>query len=64
MAAGGLNVAGNADPLMQATFQYNVEQWQPQVEYSLDGSQGTLLVEQEGEDFPVGENWLTNGIYN
>jgi len=46
MDAGELAVAGGAETLMQAIFEYNVDRWQPSVEYSLDGSQGVLFVEQ------------------
>lgn len=46
MDAGKLDIAGGAETLMQATFEYNVDKWQPSVEYSLNGSQGVLFVEQ------------------
>ncbi|MEJ2559000.1 MAG: toast rack family protein, partial [Anaerolineae bacterium] len=57
MDAGELQVAGGADQLMQASFRYNVAEWQPQVNYSVTGSQGELAVTQQGEGskLPVGK---------
>jgi hypothetical protein len=49
MDAGDLQVAGGADQLMQASFRYNVAEWKPQVNYSLTGSQGELVVDQQGD---------------
>jgi hypothetical protein len=57
MSAGKLTVAGGADQLMQASFRYNVEDWQPQVAYNVSGSQGELVVDQQGrQDALVGPN--------
>ena len=55
-AAGQLVVGGGGGSLMNATFRYNVNDWKPKVEYSVNGNQGELLVSQEGKDFklPVG----------
>jgi CubicO group peptidase (beta-lactamase class C family) len=36
--------------LMDGTFEYNVTAWKPQVEYSVAGSQGTLVVNQPDTD--------------
>jgi hypothetical protein len=40
---------------MDARFRYNVDDWQPQVNYSENGAQGELLVDQLGDArVPVG----------
>jgi hypothetical protein len=46
MGAGELNVAGGASQLLEATFEYNVDAWKPQVSYSVNGSQGALAITQ------------------
>jgi hypothetical protein len=56
MAAGELNLTGGADQLMQATFSYNVPEWQPSVDYTVSGSQGELMVQQGGQDVNVVSN--------
>ena len=56
-SAGKLAVAGGADQLMQASFRYNVEDWQPRVAYNVNGSQGELEVDQQGrQDALAGPN--------
>ena len=53
--AGELKVEGGATSLMDASFRYNVSDWQPQVKYTENGAQGELLVSQQGDDqLPVG----------
>jgi hypothetical protein len=53
--AGELKVQSGASNLMDASFRYNVDDWQPEVKYSEDGPQGELLVNQPGDDrVPVG----------
>jgi hypothetical protein len=53
--AGELTVQSGASNLMDASFRYNVDDWQPQVQYSEDGAQGELLVNQPGDNrVPVG----------
>jgi N-terminal domain of toast_rack, DUF2154 len=53
--AGELKVEGGASSLMDASFRYNVSDWQPQIKYSENGAQGDLLVSQPGDDkLPVG----------
>jgi len=53
--AGELKVEGGASSLMDASFRYNVSDWQPQVKYGENGAQGELLVSQPGDDkLPVG----------
>ena len=58
MGAGVLSVAGGAAGLMEATFRYNVADWQPQVSYTVNGSQGELVVENRDVDpsIPVGDS--------
>ena len=46
MAAGSLNLAGGAVDLMQASFEYNVAEWEPTIEYSAEGRVGNLQIEQ------------------
>ena len=53
--AGELKVEGGASSLMEASFRYNVSDWQPQVKYSENGAHGDLLVSQPGDDkLPAG----------
>jgi hypothetical protein len=53
--AGELKVQGGTSNLMDASFRYNVDDWQPQVNYSESGTQGELVVSQPGDDkLPVG----------
>jgi N-terminal domain of toast_rack, DUF2154 len=53
--AGELKVEGGASSLMDASFRYNVADWQPEVKYSENGEQGDLLVSQPGDaKLPVG----------
>jgi hypothetical protein len=57
--AGELNVTGGASNLMDASFRYNVDDWQPQVQYSEDGAQGKLIVDQPGDArIPVGDQLI------
>jgi hypothetical protein len=60
LGAGELAVTGGAETLMEATFEYNVDRWQPSVDYSLNGSQGVLLVEQPDAKIRVFGGKLTN----
>jgi len=46
MDQGELNIHGGNGKLMEGTFQYNVTEWKPQVSYSVNGSQGSLLISQ------------------
>lgn len=53
--AGELKVEGGASSLMDASFRYNLSDWQPEVKYSENGAQGDLLISQQGKDkLPVG----------
>ncbi len=49
MGVGKLNVAGNANELMDATFTYNIESWKPVLSYDVKGTEGTLLVRQPNQ---------------
>ena len=46
---GRLNLSGGAQQLMEANFSYNVDEWEPEVDYD-GGRQGTLTVQQGGSD--------------
>jgi len=48
--AGELKVQSGSSNLMDASFRYNVDEWQPQVNYSESGAQGELIVSQPGSD--------------
>jgi hypothetical protein len=50
MDAGELSVGGGAVSLMEATFRYNVEDWQPKVDYSINSDLGQLVVNQPDKD--------------
>jgi hypothetical protein len=53
--AGELKVQSGTHNLMDASFRYNVSDWQPRVQYSENGTQGVLRVSQPGDDrVPVG----------
>jgi len=53
--AGELKVQSGTNNLMDASFRYNVDDWQPEVKYSENGTQGELYVSQPGDDkLPVG----------
>jgi len=54
-SAGELKVQGGTSNLMDASFRYNADDWQPQVNYSENSTQGDLRVSQEENDrVPVG----------
>jgi hypothetical protein len=56
LRAGEMSVDGDAEHLMDASFRYNIAEWQPRVNYSVNGSQGELVVENQDRDpqIPVG----------
>ena len=56
MDAGKLDIKGGADSLMQGTFKYNVESWQPAVNYNVNGDRGELVVNQPNTDISIGPN--------
>lgn len=46
MKAGELRISGGASQLLDATFHYNDDRWQPEVRYDLTGFRGNLVVRQ------------------
>jgi hypothetical protein len=58
--AGELTLAGGADHLLHAEFRYNVDDWEPQVAYSVDGGRGALQVTQPGDGLPVGDELVND----
>jgi len=58
LGAGILTLSGGADALMDATFRYNVSEWKPQVDYSVDGSRGTLVVTHDDAPNPIGTTFV------
>jgi hypothetical protein len=46
MSAGELRLEGGASALMEGRFRTNVERWQPVVDYRLNGTSGSLSIEQ------------------
>jgi len=55
LGAGELDVSGGASELLDAEFTYNVERWTPEVDYSVSGSRGQLVVKQPtiNREFPL-----------
>lgn len=60
MGAGELSVDGGADALLEGTFTYNVADWEPEVHYTVDESEGRLTVRQPNAD----QISLRSGAYN
>jgi hypothetical protein len=61
--AGELKVQSGTKDLMDASFRYNFDDWQPEVSYSENGTQGELLVSTQANNrVPVGgqliNEWL------
>lgn len=54
MSAGRLTLASGADALAETSFRYNVADWQPIVDYVVNGTRGTLRVSQPNNDIPIG----------
>lgn len=50
MGVGELDINGSADGLLDATFIYNVAKWQPEIDYTVSGSEGRLTVKQPDSD--------------
>lgn len=50
MGAGDLRVTDGAQKLVRADFSYNVPSWKPAVRYTRDGKQGSLSIEQPGNN--------------
>ncbi len=49
LGIGELNIRTGSGPLLDGTFVYNVAEWEPIVEYSVDGSEGVLTIRQSSE---------------
>ena len=60
LGAGKLTVTGGADPLMEADFEYNQENWRPDVRFEQQGTTGELTIDQpdltDGFDLDLGDN--------
>lgn len=54
MPVGELTVKGGADGLAQATFRINAVNWEPRVDYDLNGDEGLLLVDKPNAEIPLG----------
>ena len=55
MGAGEMKLAGGARELLEAEFSYHAARWKPEVEYSVSGTRGLLIVRQpERSGAPVG----------
>lgn len=48
MGAGDLNVSGGANGMLDADFTYNVEKWEPEVDWAVSDGEGRLEVDQSG----------------
>jgi hypothetical protein len=46
MAAGRLRLDGGSRALLEGAFTYNIEEWRPEVNYSVVGSMGILTIQQ------------------
>jgi len=46
MGAGELNIGSGAESLVDAEFVYNIEEWEPELNYEVRGDTGNLLIEQ------------------
>jgi hypothetical protein len=46
MGAGEMTIGSGSEMLMEADFAYNVSDWEPTIDYSVSGDQGTLFIEQ------------------
>ena len=48
MSAGELSLKGGARDLMEGYFEYNVDEWKPEVDYFVSGRKGRLTIKQIG----------------
>ena len=46
MGAGRLRLEGGSRALLEGAFTYNIEEWRPEINYSVSGNTGTLVVRQ------------------
>ncbi len=62
--AGEIEVSGGAEGLMAGVFQYNVEQWRPEVDYRVRDNRGFLSVRQgNSSGIPAGNGKNLWDIY-
>jgi hypothetical protein len=62
LGVGKLRLAGGADSLLDARFEYNIPDWKPVVSYNVEDGQGRLIVEQPSR--VVGATWPGNVKYD
>ena len=55
LGVGKLKLAGGADSLLDARFEYNIPDWKPAVSYKVEDGRGRLIVEQPSR--VVGAAW-------
>jgi hypothetical protein len=46
MGAGRLRLEGGTESLLEGAFTYNIEEWRPEISYSVNGNTGNLIVQQ------------------
>jgi hypothetical protein len=61
IGVGKLRLAGGADSLLDARFEYNIPDWKPTVSYKVEDGRGRLIVEQPSR--VVGATWPGNVRY-
>jgi len=62
LGVGKLKLAGGADELLDARFEYNIPDWKPVVSYKVEDGRGRLVVEQPSR--VVGVAWPGNIRYD
>jgi hypothetical protein len=62
LGVGRLKLAGGADQLLDARFEYNIPDWKPAVSYKVEDGRGRLIVEQPSR--VVGAAWPGHVRYN
>lgn len=54
MPVGELTVKGGADGLAQGTFRINAVNWEPRMNYGVNGDEGLLVVDKPNAEIPLG----------
>jgi len=62
LGVGKLKLAGGADSLLDARFEYNIPDWKPVVSYKVEDGRGRLIAEQPSR--VVGATWPGNVRYD
>ncbi len=62
LGVGRLKLAGGADSLLDARFEYNIPDWKPAVSYRVEDGRGRLVIEQPSR--VVGATWPGNVRYD